>query len=197
MLKDLNKIPLILASRSPRRAELLDMLKISYVCMPADIDETIGGKPEDEAKRIAVNKALAVSEKIKKDAVILAADTIVVLDEHILGKPSSEKEAIDMLSLLSGKTHAVITGVCLYDTGKKKADAFFEKTKVTFRSLSTEEIKAYVKTKEPMDKAGAYAIQGIGSVFVKKINGDFYNVVGLPLVKTIHRLTKMSALILL
>lgn len=169
---------LILASQSPRRKELLGLLHIPFTVRVADIDETMdsGKNPADEAARVSKRKAQAVPRE--QDDVIIAADTIVVLDDKVLGKPADADQARAMLTALSGRDHQVMTGVtvlkgqtCLTCT---------EVTDVHFRPLSQREIERYVATGEPMDKAGAYGIQGGAALFVEKLRGDYYNVMGLP-----------------
>ena len=169
---------LILASGSPRRRELLALFGHPFTVHPADIDETMDPKkkPFDEVARLSWEKALAVPRE--EGDVVVAADTIVVCDDKILGKPKSEEEAKAMLRLLSGRAHQVMTGcTVLYEN---KAETFTEVTQVHFRALSQGEIDRYVATKEPMDKAGAYGIQGGGALFCEGIEGDYYNVMGLP-----------------
>jgi len=171
----------ILASASPRRKEILGKLGITeMIVQPAKGEEIIPDNcgPEDTVKVLSRAKALEVAEDHSSDDVIIAADTIVCHDGKILGKPSDEQDAFDMLSALSGKSHEVYTGVTIIVGGRVLTEA--EMTEVEFRKLSDEEIRAYINTGEPMDKAGAYGIQGRGSVLVKGINGDFFNVMGLP-----------------
>jgi septum formation protein len=179
---------LVLASASPRRQELLRNAGILFTVQPADIDETprAGEAPRDCAERLAREKALAVSRSRPKNYV-LGADTIVVVDDVILGKPRDAEDAARMLRLLSGRTHAVITGVCVVGPvasgqGSVVSDTEIasESTLVTFCKLSEDEIRLYVATGEPMDKAGAYAIQGMASRWIPRIEGDYSNVVGLP-----------------
>jgi septum formation protein len=179
---------IILASASPRRQELLRSAGISFTVQPADINETPlpGEAPRDCAERLAREKALAVSRK-NPGQWVLGADTIVVVDEAILGKPRDDEDAARMLKLLSGRTHAVITGVCVVEpgvrgqgSGASKINTSSETTLVTFCGMSDEEIREYVATGEPMDKAGAYAIQGMASRWIPRIEGDYSNVVGLP-----------------
>lgn len=173
--------PLILASGSPRRKELLALAGFSFQVVVPDCEENFSAQlaipsvPEVLAKR----KADAVQERFP-NAVILAADTIVVCDSQILGKPVTKADAFHMLRFLSGKTHQVYTGVCLLapDT---PAVVFSQQTDVTFFPLTDNEIWSYIDTKEPMDKAGAYGIQGKGALLVKTVSGDFYNIVGLPI----------------
>ena len=173
---------LILASASPRRKELLRLITDDFKVVTADVDETV---PDDidifEAPSfLALKKAKAVAEKNKK-SVILGADTAVFLGKKMLGKPENKEEAEKMLSSLSGKEHLVITGCAVIS--EKEIKTFSVKTYVKFKSLTKKEIKDYIATGEPMDKAGAYGIQGRGALFVEKINGDYYNVVGLPVEK--------------
>lgn len=171
---------LILASQSPRRRELLSMLGVEFTVVTADIDETMNPRlpPEQEVARVCAAKAEAVA-RLHPDDLILAADTIVVLDGKVLGKPHSPKEAEEMLRSLSGRAHRVMTGFCLYSGGQAKTHV--EITAVRFRSLSDGEIRAYVATGSPMDKAGAYGIQDQAGVFVQSLEGDYYNVIGLPI----------------
>lgn len=180
---------LILASASPRRQKLLRNAGISFTVQPADIDETPleGEAPRDCAQRLAREKALAVAQK-NPEHWVLGADTIVVVDKAILNKPRDDEDAARMLRLLSGRTHAVITGVSVVepagrDQGSRVSSTHTssETTIVTFDDMSEEEIRGYVATGEPRDKAGAYAIQGIASRWIPRIEGDYSNVVGLPL----------------
>lgn len=170
---------LILASASPRRRELLGLLGIPFTVRVADIDETMDlSRPAQEnVADVSRRKALAV--EAEEGDVIIAADTIVVSDGKILGKPHSEAEAREMLAMLSGRVHQVMTG-CTLRRGDK-CETFTEITDVWFRELSEKEIKKYVATGEPMDKAGSYGIQGGAALFCEKLVGDYYNVVGLPL----------------
>jgi nucleoside triphosphate pyrophosphatase len=184
---------LVLASASPRRQELLRNAGILFTVQPADIDETPrdGESPRDCAERLAREKALAVSNTRPQDYV-LGADTVVAVDDIILGKPVDASDAVRMLRLLSGRTHQVITGVCLVSgavarepaqklrTENRELRTASDTTLVTMRDLSDNEIHEYVATGEPMDKAGAYAIQGIASRWIPQIDGDYSNVVGLP-----------------
>ena len=194
----MNKI--ILASQSPRRQQLLQWAEIPFEVIIPDSDETYpaGLSPFEIAEHIAFNKAMAVKEKLTKEKpagdeyTIIGADTIVVLGNKIIGKPANKDEAINTLQHLSGKTHSVITGVCLLSAGQRKV--FFEETLVDFFKLSKEQIEHYVNAYQPYDKAGAYAIQEwIGVIGIKSIRGDFYNVMGLPvsrLIKELHALDK-------
>jgi len=180
----------VLASASPRRQELLRNAGIPFIVCPANIPEvpSPGENPRDCAERLAREKAMAVSRQRPAD-VILGADTIVVVDGEMLGRPRGDADAMRMLRLLSGRTHQVITGVCLVGpslrTGNQKLETGFNKTcsettLVTMTKLTEEDIRSYVSTGEPMDKAGAYAIQGIASRWIPRIEGDYFNVVGLP-----------------
>src|SRR5437588_3825094 len=174
---------LVLASASPRRQELLRSAGIAFTVQPADIDESPrdGELPVECAQRLAREKALAISRSRPQDCV-LGADTIVVIDEKILGKPCDAADAARMLRLLSGRTHEVITGVCLVRTvaGSRRPVTASETTLVTMCEISDEDIREYIATGEPMDKAGAYAIQGMASRWIPRIEGDYSNVVGLP-----------------
>lgn len=174
-----NNQPIILASASPRRHELLRNAGIRFTVRPADIEEVPQANelPLAFAERMAREKARVVSESSSGN-VVLAADTVVAVDNQILGKPQDEDDAARMLRLLAGRTHSVITGVCLF--GGDFEDVRSETTAVQFSSLSEDEIRDYVRSGEPMDKAGAYAIQGRASRWISKIEGDYYNVVGLP-----------------
>ncbi len=184
---------LVLASASPRRAELLRNAAIPFTVDPAHVPEQplAGETAVDYAQRLARDKAQAVFSRHRDDAV-LAADTVVVVDEHLLEKPADAGDAARMLRLLSGRTHQVITGVCLAVSGFERTEV--EVTQVSFSELSDEEIAAYVRSGEPMDKAGAYAIQGIASRWVKRIEGCYFNVVGLPVPRVYRLLRKAEAI---
>ena len=173
---------IILASASPRRRELMELAGYDFEVICADIVEAVpeNVQPQEVVMSLALQKAQAVAAE-NEDAVVVGSDTVVALDGKILGKPHSESEACEMLRLLSGRTHKVFTGVTVVGDGKEKS--FFDETNVEFYPLGEDEIKKSVATGEPMDKAGAYGIQGKGSVLVKKINGDFFNVMGLPIAK--------------
>jgi septum formation protein len=193
---------LVLASASPRRQELLRNARIAFTVQAADINETplVGEAPQDCAERLAREKALAVSQSRPQEWV-LGADTIVVVDDVILGKPRDADDAARMLRLLSGRTHAVITGVCVVGpvasgqwsvASKTNVQIASETTLVTMCVLSDDEIRDYVATGEPMDKAGAYAIQGIASRWISRIEGDYSNVVGLPVALVYAMLRKTA-----
>lgn len=181
---------LILASQSPRRKELLGLFRLPFTVRVADIDETMDKKasPFDEVARVSREKALAVSRGIED--VVIAADTIVVCKGKVLGKPRSTEEAVEMLSLLSGRDHQVMTGMTV--VRGKQTISCTEVTDIHFRELSDKEIRDYVATGEPMDKAGAYGIQGGAALFAEKMVGDYYNVMGLPVCK-LHSLLKEIA----
>jgi septum formation protein len=173
---------IILASASQRRKDILKKTGLNFSVCTSDYKEDINLplKPRALAKFLSRKKAEAVAHKYK-NAIIIAADTFIVFKNRLLGKPHTDKEAEKMLNMLNGKTHSVITGFTIMDTAGKKILSRSVETKVYFKKLGGKEINAYVRTKEPLDKAGAYAIQGLGAVFIKKIDGDFLNVVGLPL----------------
>lgn len=170
----------ILASSSPRRQELLARFGIQFEVKVVPAPESVEGVPVKVAENNALAKAFAVANSLDSYDIILAADTIVVLDNQILGKPRNESDAYQNLRLLSGQEHSVITGVALL-LPKQEPRVFHEETIVKFRKINDEEIKTYIKTKEPLDKAGSYGIQGIGGMFVESINGCYFNVVGLPM----------------
>ena len=179
----------ILASQSPRRKELLGLTGLDFVIRVADIDETMDpmATPYDEVARLSREKAMAVAREA--DDVVIAADTIVVLGNRVLGKPTDKADAITMLQALSGRDHQVMTGITVLRDGD--AITHTEITDVHFRPLTEDEILSYVETGEPMDKAGAYGIQGYAAPFVEGIRGDYYNVMGLPvcrLQQMLHRL---------
>ena len=172
---------IILASQSPRRRELLERMGVrDFRVITPDIDEHMDRElpPEELVRRISLEKALAVQEQEGNTSIIIAADTVVALDGAVLGKPADELEAFKMLSTLSGCRHQVYTGMTVL-RGEEKYTVS-EETTVTFRDLSAEEIDRYIATGEPMDKAGAYGIQGYGALLVSGIQGDYYNVMGLP-----------------
>jgi septum formation protein len=160
----------------------LRQIGLSFVADPSDVDERVreGESPENYAIRVALDKARAAAARAGK-GIIIAADTIVVLGESILGKPADSQDALRMLSLMSGKMHLVITGLAILDAAGGKTVTGTSITRVWFRDLSQHEIASYVKTGEPLDKAGAYGIQGKGALLVKRIEGCYFNVVGLPL----------------
>lgn len=181
-------LEIILASSSPRRKELLEGLGLTFKVIASDVDETANEKnPNLLAEKLAEIKAREVARNLEPGYLVIGADTVVCLDSEILGKPRDEEEAFEMLKKLSGNIHKVITGVALIESASGRKVISHEETDVKVRSLEEQEIKAYIKTGEPMDKAGAYGIQKIGAVLVERIEGCYFNVVGLPLT----RLTKM------
>lgn len=181
---------LILASQSPRRQELLRLFGLPFAVRVADIDETMdpGKLPFDEVARVSRCKALAVPRG--PEDVVIAADTIVVCQGKVLGKPKSEQQAAQMLELLSGRDHQVMTGVTVLRGAEERV--FTEVTDLHFRSLSRREIERYIRTKEPMDKAGAYGIQGGAALFCEKMAGDYYNVMGLPVCRLGQALRELA-----
>lgn len=180
----------ILASASERRQELLKRIVKDFSVMVSEFDEDIvkkTGSVSEYVQEIALGKAKDIMNKVNEDSIIIAADTVVSLDEKILGKPKNYKEAYDMLHSLSNNAHKVYTGVIVINTKTKVILKDAVETKVFFSNLSSDEINSYIETGDPFDKAGAYGIQGMAGVFVEKIEGCYYNVVGLPL----NRLNKM------
>ena len=176
---------IVLASSSPRRKMLLEQIGLRFTVDSAGdtVESNVGEYQKDPVSfviKVSFLKASTVASR-HPDALIIAADTIGYLKDRIIGKPETSEEAIDILRMLSGRCHTVITGLTILDTRQKKYVSRSVETEVYFRKLTSEEIEAYVKSGEPMDKAGAYAIQGKGAVFIKKICGDFYNVMGMPL----------------
>lgn len=171
---------IILASTSPRRKELLSRMGLSFKAVSPDVEEDMRMDlpPSELVMELSGQKAQAVYEREGGSALIIAADTVVSLDGAVLGKPADELDAFKMLTTLSGTRHQVYTGITVLWNGERVTE--FEATDVTFRDLNQEEIEAYIATGEPMDKAGAYGIQGYGALFVEGISGDFYNVMGLP-----------------
>jgi nucleoside triphosphate pyrophosphatase len=181
----------VLASASPRRRELLDLIGIPYIVVPADIDESMKGveQPAEHAERLAREKALTVAER-HPDALVIAADTIVVINDRIMGKPRTEREAVEMLGTLNGATHTVVTGMACALNGRLESSV--DDVSVTFRPLSVEEVEEYVATGEPMDKAGAYGIQGYGATIVRRIDGDYFAVMGLSLVRLVELMQRLG-----
>jgi len=177
------KISVVLASGSPRRRELLTQIGLPFSVVPSAADETIpeGMSPHLAVQTLSLLKAADVAGKLTEDALVIAADTVVVLKDEILTKPKDAQDAKKMLESLSGKQHSVLTGLTVLRRRDGKSVSVTEETFVYFKTLSEREIESYVATKEPLDKAGAYGIQGLGGLFIEKIEGDYYNVVGLPL----------------
>jgi len=188
-----SRVQIYLASSSPRRKRLLQQLNISFKTFSVDIDEKIkkNESPVGTVKRLSLEK-MEMAKKIVKRGIIITADTIVVLDKEIIGKPKNKKEAEKILNKLSGRTHKVYTGFSIYNSVNSRIITEYEKTFVKFRKLNKKEIIDYISTGSPMDKAGAYGIQDdFGAVFVEKIIGCYYNVVGLPLPKVYISLLKV------
>lgn len=175
---------IILASKSPRRREILENTKVRFSVKESQVDEIIKANesPKETVMRLAYEKALDVAND-NEESLVIGADTIVVINNQILGKPKNEEEAYDMIKLLSGKTHYVITGFALINLSLNKKVIDCEVSQVTFKELSEECIKDYLNTKESLDKAGAYGIQGYGGLLVNNIQGDYFNIVGLPISK--------------
>ena len=181
---------IILASQSPRRKQLMELAELQFDIIIADVDETNppGMQGDLVPEYLAKKKAAAIEEQVH-DAIIVAADTVVLLDHEILGKPKDEADAINILTKLSGRKHEVVTGVCMQQ-GQKQI-SFSTVTEVYFRPLTEEQIKHFVSNYKPYDKAGAYAIQEwIGMIGIEKINGDYYNVMGLPIGEVVIRLNQ-------
>jgi septum formation protein len=183
-LNENERVPVVLASQSPRRRQLLTLIGIEHDVQPANIDETYlpSEEPRSHAVRLAREKVEAIA---KPEQLTIGSDTIVVVDGDVLGKPADVAEATRMLRRLSGRSHVVITGVALGWHGQLVSDA--EEVSVTFRDLTDDDIRAYIMTGEPMDKAGAYGIQGYGATIVERVDGDYFAVMGLPL----NRLTRL------
>ena len=171
---------IVLASKSPRRKELLSLLDLDFKIITADIDETMDSTlpVSDEVARLSFDKAAAIKPQVSDDTIIISADTVVELDGVVMGKPKNKDDAFKMLKSLSGNTHNVLSGVTVMQGEKHVSKTVV--TQVNFRDISDDEINAYIETLEPMDKAGSYGIQGRGSKFVSGIVGDYFNVVGLP-----------------
>ncbi len=179
-----SNLPLILASKSPRRKKLLEQIGLEFEIIASDFDEDSieYTDPENYSKFLATAKAKRVAETLENPSVVIGADTIVVLENQVMNKPANEKDAIRMLKLLSGKAHSVYTAVAFVRSSDMYSKSYVKKTEVTFRTLDESEILQYVKSGSPLDKAGSYGIQDdYGAVFVKHIEGCYYNIVGLPL----------------
>jgi septum formation protein len=187
----ISDLRVILASSSPRRRQLLDLVGITHEVKPSDIDETliVGELPEQYAERLAREKVAVVAESVP-DALVIGADTIVVIDDMVLGKPQDVGEAESMLRRLSGRSHTVMTAVAATHDGRVASGV--EIVDVTFLPLSDAEISRYVATGEPMDKAGAYGIQGYGATIVRRIDGDYFAVMGLSLVRLVALLREIG-----
>ena len=181
----------ILASQSPRRRELLSLIGVAHAVQPADIDETQwpGEDPRAHCERLAREKVATVAAR-EPNALVIGSDTIVILDGDVLGKPASEAEARATLARLSGRTHTVMTAVAARWRGEERSAV--EEVDVTFHPLSAEQIAEYVATREPMDKAGAYGIQGYGATIVARVDGDYFAVMGLPLQRLVRLLAELG-----
>lgn len=186
-------LPIYLASKSPRRRYLLKSLGLTFKTFAVELEEEIfdGEHPIRTVKRLASEKMEGAEKRVKK-GIIITADTIVVLNKHVLGKPKDKKDAFRILKLLSGRTHIVYTGYCIKNSATGKTILGYEKTQVTFNKLEDKMIRDYIEGGSPMDKAGAYGIQDdFGAVFVKKIEGCYYNVIGLPVSKVYKSLKEI------
>ncbi|HET9003567.1 MAG TPA: Maf family protein [Gemmatimonadaceae bacterium] len=183
---------LVLASQSPRRRELLALIGLAHEVRPADIDESYleGETPEQHCERLARGKASALAGQVSRDAVIIGSDTIVVVDGMVLGKPSDAADAMRMLRMLSGRSHTVLTAVAV--ARGARLESAVERVSVSFREIDDEEIAAYIATREPMDKAGAYGIQGYGATIVSRIEGDYFAVMGLALNLLVRLLARVG-----
>lgn len=184
---------LILASQSPRRKQLLELIGLQFVISPSGIDELLDATltPREQVEVLSQQKASAVAPKFN-NAIILAADTMVALDGEVFGKPKDEKDAIQMLKKFSGKSHSVVTGFTIIDTATKKKVTKSTETKIWFRKVSTDEIIRYVQKEKPFDKAGAYAIHELAAIFVEKIEGDYTGAVGLSIYQVVKELKKFG-----
>ncbi len=188
---------IVLASASPRRKELLEQIGLQFTVDPSDYPEDafFEMKPAERARQVSLEKARSVATR-HKDALVIAADSLIVLKDQVLGKPHDASEAKRMLKSLSGRAHTGITGFTVLDSKSGKSESRSVKTKVFMRKLSDKEIDAYVASGEPLDKAGAYGIQGVGAVLIDRIEGDYYNVVGLPLASLAEVLKKFGVEVL-
>jgi septum formation protein len=188
---------IVLASASPRRCELLTLVGISFQVVPSNADETLlaDETPEAHVVRLSCDKAMEVANRpAQAGRWFIGSDTVVVRDEAILGKPTDEADAKAMLSSLSGRSHRVISGYAVFDRQNGRTFSAAVTTKVFFKDLTSQEIEGYIATKEPFDKAGSYAIQGIGSFMVPRVEGSYSNVVGLPLCEVIAALEELGAI---
>ena len=184
---------IILASGSPRRRELLGAMGYEFTVLATDVDENVPGRARDIVGILAERKGRAAAQLCHDGEIVIAADTLVSLDDRPLGKPGNDAEAAAMLHALSGRSHEVYTGLAVIDTSSGRMSVDVECTRVTFRALSDDEINAYIATGEPRDKAGAYAIQGGAAAFVAGYDGSYNNVIGLPTEKLAERLQVMMA----
>ncbi len=184
---------IVLASSSSRRMEILDRIGLKFIVDPGDHKEdmTLGLAPRELVKSLSLKKAESVAQR-HKNAVVIGADTFIVYKNRVLGKPGTPRRAKAMLKLLSGGVHSVLTGFTIIDTKTGKRVSRVSASKVYFKKLGDREINAYVRTSEPLDKAGAYAVQGRGAAFVRKVEGDFFGIMGLPLYEIVHELAKFG-----
>ncbi len=185
----------ILASASPRRSDLLNQVGIKFEVQVSDVQEKIiGNIPSDIVKNLAMQKAEDIFNKNIGDVLVIGADTVVAKDNEIMGKPVDEKDAFDKIKMLQGDEHKVYTGVCVCYrlNGKENNISFYEESSVYMHKMSDEQILDYIETKEPMDKAGAYGIQGICAIYIEKINGDYNNIVGLPVSRLYQECLKIG-----
>lgn len=186
---------IILASASPRRSDLLNQVGIKFEVQVSDIEEKlVGNTPSDIVKNLALQKAQDIFNKNTGDILVIGADTVVAKDNEIMGKPLDEKDAFNKIKLLQGDIHKVYTGVCVYYrlNGKENKISFCEESSVYMYKMTDKQILDYIQTKEPMDKAGAYGIQGICAIYIEKINGDYNNIVGLPISRLYQECLKMG-----
>lgn len=190
-------VKIILASASPRRKQLLKQIGLDFEIIPSNIEEKLNPryKPQRQAEILSLQKAKAVAGKIK-NGVVIGADTFIYLENDMIGKPKDEKDAERILKKLSGKVHYVITGFTLIDTESNRTVTKSEVTKVWFRRVNDKEIKSFIKKEHPLDKAGAYAINELAAVFIERIEGDYFNIVGLPLFALTKELKKFGIKIL-
>jgi septum formation protein len=189
----------VLASASPRRKDILEQLGLSFRVIPSGFDETLlpGETPEQHVERLARGKAAEIARRLADDPerpCVLAADTVVVIDRLILGKPADDDDALRMLGLLAGRVHRVLTGFAITDAGAISGESAVVATDVTFRPLASDDLRAYIASGEGRDKAGSYAIQGLGAGLVSQIEGSYTNVVGLPAVETVDALKRAGVL---
>ncbi|MBI4089191.1 MAG: septum formation protein Maf [Candidatus Levybacteria bacterium] len=183
---------IVLASKSPRRKALLEKIGLKFIIYPSNYKEAnISLPPEKYVKHLSLQKAKVVGKKFK-NALIIAADTIVVIDSEIIGKPKDLEDAKRILKKLSGKMHFVYTGFTIFDTDSQRSKTKSSKSKVYFKNLSSREIESYVKSGKPFDKAGGYAIQEKAGIFIRKVEGDFFNIVGLPIYSLVNELKKFG-----
>ena len=192
-MKRLSEVRVVLASSSPRRRQLLELIGVTHEVQPADIDETMvaGELAEMYAERLSREKAETIAAS-HSDAVVIGADTIVVIDGIVLGKPRDAGDAERMLGILSGRSHTVMTGVAV--SYQQRTVSYVERVDVTFMPIDDGEIRRYVATGEPMDKAGAYGIQGYGATIVRRIDGDYFAVMGLSLVRLVALLREVGVI---